>query len=371
MSYSVLCLLRQFRHHQPLIGNYRPLTIFITQAPMFDGIKKFFCEVRIKADFPQYESSKLQARTAESARRFDTAQLEREVADIKDKTCHAANEKFGVNTNELNGEITVIEKDIRRTRGNLAIFERDYKSELNDLHTQKDALLEEKDRLISELRALKEARSGAQESLQDAYDRLESAKNAIDRWYGKSDRTPWLLGNGGKKLPKHSMFGQSFGDLDEYKRDRGDAVSDIVNCKEKIDEIKSRQRRNKEHRDENKAAVTKVFEQINETKATRQLMYELKQHGMKYFAIKKELSAYLSFQADLQNRLHALESERNEFTKQMKYRLGINEREAKIAEIRALKAQFMEEFHSLSNQELRRADHRKQWMSEHGMKQKS
>jgi hypothetical protein len=338
---------------------------------MFDGIKRFFYEVRINADFPQYESSRLQAHTAESARRFDTAQLEREVATIKEKTCHAANEKFGVNTNALYGEIAVLEKDIRSTRWNLAIFERDYKSELNDLHTKKDALLEEKDRLIAEMTALQEARSGAQESLQYAYDRLESAKNAIDRWYGKSDRTPWLFGNGGKKLPKHSMFGQSFGDLDGYKRDRGAAVSDIGNCKEEIGKIKSRQRRNKEHRDENKAAVTKIFEQINATKAARQLMYELKQQGMKYFAIKKELSAYLSSQADLQNRLHALETQRNEFTEQMKYRLGINEREANIAEIRALKAQFLEDFHSLSNQELRRADHRKQWMSEHGVKQKS
>lgn len=338
---------------------------------MFDGIKKFFWEVRIKADFPQYESSRLQAHTTEAARRFDTAQLEREVAIIKEKTCHAANEKFGVNINTLYGEIAVLENEIWRTRGNLAIFERDYKSELNDLHTRKDALLEEKDRLIEEMKSLQEERSGTQESLQDAYDRLESAKDAIDRWYSKSDRTPWLLGNGGKKLPKHSMFGQSFGDLDEYKRDRGAAVSDIENCKEEIVEIKSRQRRNKEHRDENKAAVTKIFEQINATKAARQLMYELKRQGMKYFAIKKELSAYLSSQADLQNRHHALETKRNEFAEQMKYRLGINEREVNIAEIRARKARFMEDFHSLSNQELRRADHRKQWMSEHGVKQKS
>ena len=51
---------------------------------MFDNIKKFFREIRIKSDFPNYETSRLQIHTAECARRFDTTQLEKEVTTIKE-----------------------------------------------------------------------------------------------------------------------------------------------------------------------------------------------------------------------------------------------------------------------------------------------
>jgi chromosome segregation ATPase len=338
-------------------------------ASMFDGIKNFFHEVQIKADFPQYENSKLQAHVAEAERRFDTAQLEREVAAIKEGTCRAMSEKFGLDTAALNYEIAILEGEVRRTRGNLAIFERDYKWELNELHNRKKELRKEKDGLIEEMKALQEERTEAHESLQDAYDRLEAAKNSIDHWYSKSERTRWLFGNGGKKLPKHSLFGQSFGDLEGYKLDRGIAVSDIRNSKIEVSEIKGRQRRNKECREENKAALRKVFDQINATEAVRQQMYELKQQGMKYSVLKKELSKYLSDHTDWQNRLHALEAESNTLTEEMECRLGIREREAKIAELKARKAQFLEEFHSPGSQESRRADHRKWWMFEHGVNQ--
>jgi hypothetical protein len=70
-------------------------------------------------------------------------------------------------------------------------------------------------------------------------------------------------------------------------------------------------------------------------------MYELKQQGMKYSVLKKELSKYLSDHTDRQNRLHALEAESNAFTEEMECRLGIREREAKIAELKARNAQFL------------------------------
>ncbi|MFI3222601.1 MAG: hypothetical protein QX191_06160 [Methylococcaceae bacterium] len=332
---------------------------------MFDNIKKFFREIRIKSDFPNYETSRLQINTAECARRFDTTQLEKEVATIKEKTRHVASEKFSINSNALYANISALDKDIRRTQGYLTLYERDYKSELNDLHAQKDVLFKKKDHLITEMKSLQEARSRIQEYLQNDYDLLESAKDDIERWHAKSNRTPWLFGNGGRELPKHSMFGQSFGDLNGYKQDRQTAVSDIGNCKEEIAKIKSKQFRNKEHRVENKAATAKVFEHINATKSARQQMSELKNQGMKYFTIKEEMSAYLSSQANLKDRLYNLETERSEFIEQMKYRLGMYERETSIAEIMVLRTQFLEEFHALNNQELRRADHRKQWISEH------
>jgi hypothetical protein len=48
--------------------------------------------------------------------------------------------------------------------------------------------------------------------------------------HNKSERTPWLLVYGGKKIQNHSMFGQSFGDLDFYKSDRDKAYYHDESC---------------------------------------------------------------------------------------------------------------------------------------------
>jgi hypothetical protein len=55
-------------------------------------------------------------------------------------------------------------------------------------------------------------------------------KNNIKSWHNKSERTPWLLGYGGKRIQNHSMFGQSFGDLDFYKSDRDKAYYHVESC---------------------------------------------------------------------------------------------------------------------------------------------
>jgi hypothetical protein len=55
-------------------------------------------------------------------------------------------------------------------------------------------------------------------------------KNNIKPWHNKSERTPWSLGNGGKIISNHSMFGQSFGDLDFYKSDRYKPYYHVGSC---------------------------------------------------------------------------------------------------------------------------------------------
>lgn len=55
---------------------------------MFQRIKTFFHEVRIKTDFSGCEAAMLQAHMAEAGRRFDTGQLDKEVAAIVEKCPH-------------------------------------------------------------------------------------------------------------------------------------------------------------------------------------------------------------------------------------------------------------------------------------------
>ena len=335
---------------------------------MFQRITKFFREVRIKADFPRYEANKQHAHIVEAERRFDTRQLETETRSIADQCLKAANEKFGLETSALQYEIATIESQIKSKQQTLAIFERDYKSELNELHDRKNALLDDKAPLINEMKVLQAERSSTQESLQDAYSRLESAKDSIDSWYSKSDRTPWLFGNGGKKLPKHSIFVQSFGDLDGYKRDRGAAVSDIGDCKNEISSIKSRQSANKRRRDENKEALARVFEQIDATKAVRQQMFDLKQQGVTPPLLKKDLSDLSTYLSNRSSLLTQLQNERRTFIAQREGQMGIWERKAAIEAIKARKAQFLDDFHTPFNHEARRTAHREQWLSEHGVR---
>jgi hypothetical protein len=87
---------------------------------------------------------------------------------------------------------------------------------------------------------MKAERSATHDDLQEAYGDLEDAKGDVDRWYAKSERTPWLFGNGGKKLPKYSLFGQSHGDLSSAKYRRGEAVSYVGDSKRRIADIKTR-----------------------------------------------------------------------------------------------------------------------------------
>lgn len=334
---------------------------------MFNGIKRFIREARIKADFPHYEKLQYQAYVAASERQFDASQLVREVAKSKDTARRAANAKFEKETYALNHEIAILAQEICRIQNVLRIFQRNYTEELGELYAQKALLLENKSYLIEEMRHLQRERSDEQRSLDDAYGRLESARDSIDSWYGKSERTPWLLGNGGKKLPKHSIFGQSFGDLDEHKRKRGNAISDINDCKEEVNRIKERQRDNKERREKNKAALNQVFEQIAATKAARAQMFELRQQGIKLSVIENELSQSEAYHADRKRRIDVLRTQYAAFIETLEWQLGVKGRQAEIAALEARKAAFLEEFHAFGSQDRRRADHRKKWMSEHGV----
>jgi len=335
---------------------------------MFQRIKTFFRENRIQVDFPSYEAAKLQAHIAEANRCYDAGQLEKEVADIVKKCCSAANEKFSWQRSAIEQEIYPIRNKIQGKRSTLAFFERDYKNELNKLYEQKRFHLEEKTVLINEMKVLQKERLTAKESLNDAFDRLESAKDDIDSWYGKSERNQLFFGNGGKKLPNHSIFGQSFGDLEGYKDERDEAFSDIKNSKHELSSINDKKSVNKRLLEQNKGSLNKVFEQIDATKTARQHMFDLKQQGVKYQVVKKELSDLLTRLSALNSRLNQLQSEWSVFIKQMEIRMGIDERKTIITEIKARKARFLDEFHTPQNIEARRVVHREKWLFEHGIK---
>lgn len=261
--------------------------------------------------------------------------------------------------------VAATEHGLRKDRQLLSIFERNYKAELDALYAQKTELFEEKEGLLADAQAMKAERSGAHDDLQEAYGDLEDAKSDVDRWYAKSERTPWLFGNGGKKLPRHSLFGQSHGDLSSAKYRRGEAVSDIGDSKRRIADIKARQAAVRHAIDRNYAEIGSVMEKIGSVKKDRQHMYDLKNEGVDPTVLRTTIKTTQSTLTDLERQLQSSENQRLALIQETQARLGLGEREAAVADLLSRKARFVKEFDSEQSRATRQDEHRRQWMASH------
>lgn len=333
---------------------------------MFEGIKSFVRETRIRFDYPRYETEQAIAHQTEAERRFDVRQLQREVANISTQARVAGDQRFGNEISPIRKRLAALERDLQQNLDQLAIFERNYKAELDDLYAQKEVLFQTKANLLAESKRLRDERSQAHQELDEAYEDLEEAKNDVDRWYSKSERTPWLFGNGGNKLPKHSMFGQSFGDLGAAKSRRGDAVDEIGDCKSRITSIKGSQSTNRLELDRNRSEIGEVLENIAEVKAARQRMFDLKMAGVQPGVLRTIISQLQPSKVNLKEEILILEKRRSALVEETEIRMGAREREASIADLLARKSQFLEEFHSEQSKAARQDRHRRQWMQAHG-----
>ncbi len=120
----------------------------------------------------------------------------------------------------------------------------------------------ELDSLYHELERIKDALNDAYAEKNAAYGRVKRAKSDIESWYSRSRGTFFFWCNGGRKLPRHALFGQSFGDLKGYKEDRGNAVCDIRYWSNRISSLK--------------ASRAEVGKKIGHVKAARQMMFDRK-----------------------------------------------------------------------------------------------
>lgn len=334
---------------------------------MFDGIKFFWRDTQIKLDFPRYEREQSKTHRAEAERRFDIGQFQFEISVIQQKGRASGDQQFGAEITLLRQQIGVLEVEAIRIRHQLAIIERDYKSEIDALYARKKSLLDTKEQLSSEMKRLQVERTRAQENLNEAYEALENAQNDVKIWHNKSKRTPWLFGNGGKKLPNHSLFGQSFGDLDAAKSRCNYAGNEIGECKGRLAEVKRQQGANKHQREANQAEISGVHEEITRVKALRQRMFDLKKEGVRAGHLNHQLRERLSSKAELDDGLCALERQRSALVQETECRLGILERKAAVDELVIRKAQFLDEFHSDEMRAARLDSHRRQWLSKRGL----
>lgn len=204
---------------------------------MFDHIKNFFREIRIDMDFSSYERQQRDEHEKQAKRRFSVEQLNIEKSKLLKNIESEANSKFNASIYEKEDKNRLYEKEAKEKEFLLSFFLRNYKEELDELYAKKDYQLSKKKSLYNDLSQIKESLSEAFNEKNTAFTELNDCKDSIDSWHAKSQRTPWLFGNAGKKIPKHSFFGQSHGDLDSYKYHRDSAYEDVQAAKNKIRDL--------------------------------------------------------------------------------------------------------------------------------------
>ncbi|WP_157421960.1 hypothetical protein [Acidovorax sp. Root219] len=327
------------------------------------GVQRFVQDIRINADFPRYELEARSAHEASARRRFDTSQLDHEITAILRAAEAEGCAVYGARIGLLESSISSLHLATSQVRTRVELMARDFGQELSQLHEKKASLLDAKEVLLDQMRALKKERSIAREELDVAHGDLREAKSLIDSWYEKSKRTPWLFGNGGKRLPDRALFGQSFGDLESLKADRERAFKEVGTCKAALAKIVAKQSTNKLLRDENQTALSSVFASINSVKEGRQRMFDLKDQGYRCHSLEAELSECVQQEAHLQSERNQLASTMGELVEQQACRSGIDERRRAVAELREMRTKFLAFFDDSEQRTARQQAHREWWLN--------
>tara|TARA_B100000749_G_C18364977_1_gene439192 strand:- start:56 stop:1063 length:1008 start_codon:yes stop_codon:yes gene_type:complete len=334
---------------------------------MFDRIKSFFRELRIDLDFPRYERQERDEHERHAQRRFSTEQLNLEKGKLLKEIESEAGSKFNASMHEKENNKKQQEEAAREIEYLLSFFLRNYKEELNDLYAEKEVLFSKKKGLYDDLSVIKSSLSAAFDEKNSAYSELKDYKDRIASWYAKSDRTPWLFGNAGKKLPKHSLFGQSFGDLDSYKYHRDSAYEDVQDAKRKIGDLKKEQHELHRAIGQVKEGIGDLFSKINNVKKDRSKMYELKKSGHQKKELQKKLDELRNIISSIAGEIDNIFKSKNEFISQEKHRRGVVELDAKIRKIEAAKDQFLKSFDYEESKQNRKRRHRDIWLKERGV----
>jgi hypothetical protein len=245
---------------------------------------------------------------------------------------------------------------------------RNYKVELEKSYEKKNSLFADKGEIYRKIDELRGVRLDAFKRKNEAYVTLNYYQDCIDSWYSKSERTTWLFGNAGKKLPKHSIFGQSFGDLDSDKYHRDEAYSHVQACKEEIEEVNGKIGALIERIGETKRNISSLINDIKKIKEDRNCMFELKKEGNSKAQLQNELRNLQFILNQDQRKLREHESKRSEFVVAKKHQYGVIELENKIKFMQTGKDEFIKEFHLEENHIQRIAAHRTLWLKEKNMR---
>lgn len=283
---------------------------------MLKQVKRFTAYVRFEFAFQKRERSQRKAHLLNADLRYSTTKLESEISQISAQITLEINDKFANRRSQLLSDILLVESDISEIAANLSIFQRNYKSELQPIYDELDVVKASLQRCYA--------------AKDDAYDDLKSAKASIDSWYGKSDR--YIFGNKDRKLPQHSFFRQSHGDLAEYKSDRDEAHDEIGEISKKIGRLKSQKDRLKSS--------------LDAIKADRDKWHTLRNQGINSKMLSIELDLKNTELTTFRNAQMAVENEVLAETAAKQSQYGLFERETQIENLKKQKSDFIALFFS-------------------------
>jgi hypothetical protein len=334
---------------------------------MFKRVLTYFREVRIKLDFPKYESECRTQHDAKAEKLHAISAMEEEARALASSIGLASDSLYKDSILNARFKISAFESKVSHLESLLNYLVRDYKHELDLLYEEIHALSDEKNKLHSERDLIGTKLHEALQRKNSAHKRVNSAKADISSWYAKSDRTPIFFGNSGKKLPKHAIFGQSFGDLDGYKSTRDFASREVMREGSIISELKSRQQIISERINRASQLIGLQVEKIEQVKKDRTRMFELKRQGVSVKGLRVELDESNHLLHLERAALDQLESMRKGQITAERYRRGLVNLEDAIHALREKKARFLKEFDLSANRDARIKQHRQIWLKDHGI----
>ena len=299
----------------------------------------FVRDVRIWFSFLGYNWRARAACQGEADRIFSTSELESDLRSRRTELESESRRMWGDEIERLESEVQGIAGELRRLEDDLDLFRRDYRSELDAAYRR--------------LNEIKYEQRLCNDELRQAHESLNEARRGIQSWHNKSTRTPWLFGNAGRPLPKHSLFGQSFGDLDELKSDRACAVYSITNASDR------------------KADLNRSFQEswvsIREIKSDRQRMFDLRKSSRNASFLARRIAEVREFAEKSGRRAAQLRAMREAWETRERKTRGIDALEAKIREIEQSRQEYIASFDSDEELAKRRAQNRADWLREQGV----
>lgn len=302
---------------------------------MFNWIRTKVQDKQIAMSFPAYEAAAREAHDATARRQFSTQDINREIIRLMTIPHQEMQVRYLEPIAKLSSTLTMLSAEFAIYREKINILERSYKSELDPLYAE-----------MSELRDCVKTLL-AQKS--EAHDDMSQARDDIDSWHAQSSGT--FFGNGGKALPNHSLFGQSFGDLDGYKSDREAAYNEIERCGNEIGAVKSRM-------DQLRSTIAGI-------KADRQRMVDLRKQGVQSADLKRIACFIAKRIGQVESERRQMDDQRAIFLEAARQRTGVVVLESTLTAIIAKRNDFIATFDQTYAITDRKLIHRSTWLRDH------
>lgn len=293
-------------------------------------------EFRIWLSFSGYNRKARAAWDNEGQRIFDTSALEKNLNYQLAELESTSRRMWGAEIELREAEARRLNKGLPQLEADLDLFHRDFHRELEEAYRN--------------LNEIKDEQRSCADELREAHEALNEARSEIRAWHEKSTRTPWLFGNAGRELPRHSIFGQSFGDLDDLKADRASAVYAI--------------RRASDRRADLNSSFQEVLESIRRIKFDRQRMFELRKSGHNKRVLGSRIVEVCKLRDDSHHRADELRMKRTAWEMKERKSSGIEAMQDSLKETRLAHDEYRARFHSKEEHAKRRAQHRAAWMRE-------